>query len=395
MNYTPNFISRLLSAWKCGLLTVGIFGLAFILSDPIVPWQQSSGGASSAEAQSAWQVEWEKTLKEAKKEGRVTVYHYGTENRFLPFQKKYPGIKLVLVSSNAGPRITAERRAGKYLVDVYSGGATTPYRFLYRRKALDPLPPALILPEVVDRSKWFEGRYRWVDPERKYIFINEGTDQPLISRNTNIVKEGEIRSYRDLLNPKWKGKILMADPKERRVTSFGLRFFYYHPELGPEFIRRLFGEMKVTYSRDRRQMVDWLGTGRFPLALFVSGVAEARGKGLPVDLITSKWLKEGGVIKPTGVGSIALMNRAPHPNSAKVLINWHLSREGQIAMQKSMVVRGGADSLRVDIPKDDVAMEVRRRKGEKYTSLDDRPETLDDKHIYDIVGKARSKAGQR
>ncbi len=342
-----------------------------------------------------WKTEWEKTLKGARREGQVTIYFYGNEERYLPFQKKYPWIKLVMVSSNAGPRITTERRAGKYLVDVYSGGASTPYRFLYRRKALDPLPPALILPEVVDRSKWYEGRYRWVDPEQKYIFINEGTDQPLISRNTRLVKEGEIRSYRDLLNPKWEGKILMADPKERRVTSFGLRFFFYHPKLGPDFIRRLFSEMKVTYSRDRRQMVDWLGTGRFPLGLFISGVAEARGKGLPVDLITSKSLKEGGVIKPTGVGSIALMNRAPHPNAAKLLINWYLSREGQIVMQKTMSERGGADSLRVDIPKDDVLMEVRRRKGETYLSLDDRPETLDDKHIYAIVGKARRQAGQR
>lgn len=334
--------------------------------------------------------EWEKVVEAAKKEGQVAVYFYGTETRFLPFQKKYPEIKLVLVSSNAGPRLAAERRAGRYLADVYSGGSSTPYQFLYLQKALEPLPPNLILPEVVDQSKWYEGKHWWVDPEQSYIFINEGTDQPFISRNTTLVKEGEIRSYRELLNPKWKGKILMPDPRDRRVTNYGLRFFYYHPELGPGFIRQLFSEMSITYSRDLRQMVDWLATGRFSLGVFMTDVVEARNKGIPVDVITSKWLKEGGVIKPGGAGSIALLDRAPHPHAANLLVNWYLSREGQIEMQKAVSMLGGADSLRIDIPKDNVPVEARRHKGGKYFSLDERPETLEAKHVFELVEKARA-----
>jgi ABC-type Fe3+ transport system substrate-binding protein len=64
-----------------------------------------------------------------------------------------------------------------------------------------------------------------------------------------------------------------------------------------------------------------------------------------------------------------LINRAPHPNAAKVFLNWLLSREGQIAFQK--LVESGRNSLRIDIPKDDVPEHARIVPGAKYILLDD------------------------
>jgi ABC-type Fe3+ transport system substrate-binding protein len=66
---------------------------------------------------------------------------------------------------------------------------------------------------------------------------------------------------------------------------------------------------------------------------------------------------------------IVLINRAPHPNAAKVFINWYLSRQGQMVWQSVMNKKEveASDSMRVDIPKDDVLPEARRVEGKKYS----------------------------
>jgi ABC-type Fe3+ transport system substrate-binding protein len=62
------------------------------------------------------------------------------------------------------------------------------------------------------------------------------------------------------------------------------------------------------------------------------------------------------------------LDKAPHPNAAKVFVNWFLSRQGQIVWQRVMnkVVMEGSDSMRIDIPKDDVLAEARRVAGRNY-----------------------------
>ena len=91
----------------------------------------------AAEDKPAWQVEWEKSVQAAKKEGQLV--NYGGEEITHPeilkaFNKDYPEIKVTTAGghgSELGARILAERRAGKFLVDLYAGGPTTPYRVLY------------------------------------------------------------------------------------------------------------------------------------------------------------------------------------------------------------------------------------------------------------------------
>jgi ABC-type Fe3+ transport system substrate-binding protein len=64
--------------------------------------------------------------------------------------------------------------------------------------------------------------------------------------------------------------------------------------------------------------------------------------------------KEGGGLVQQ-FGTLSFVDRAPHPNAAKVFINWLLSRRGQIALQRSQAnAESPADSLRIDIPKDEV-----------------------------------------
>jgi iron(III) transport system substrate-binding protein len=349
----------------------------------------------AAEPKANWQAEWEKTIQGAKKEGRLSLYLFQGEGELSSvaqlFQKKYPEITVVTTpgrGNTLAPRIMAERRAGKYLVDAYISGVTTAYEVFYRAKILDSVRAALILPEVLDESKWWLGQHQYVDPENRYIFLYLGNVAEYVSYHTKSVDAGEIRSYWDFLQPKWKGKILSRDPKISGSQRIGLRMFYHTPELGPEFIRRLYGEMDVTLTQEIRQATDWLANGKFAICFFCSEILKVKAQGLPVDEFrTAKW-KESRAISAGNMGSIALPSQQPHPNAARLFVNWLLSREGQTALQRAANTSyNSEESLRIDIPKDMVRSEVRRVDGVKYI-LVDKPEYIDMAPIQEIVEKA-------
>jgi len=345
---------------------------------------------ASTEVQADWKAEWEKTVAAAKKEGRLNFYvgRYGTEPLLNEFRKEYPEIKIVSVNGTGnqlGSRILAEVRAGNVLADLYSGGANTNFNLLYKGKVLDSIKATLILPEILDESLWMDGAHSYGDPERKHIFVyiaNPGGTS--VYYHTAQLNPKEFKSYWDLLQPKWKGRVASQDP-----TSTGLGasiiFFYYNPELGPEFVKRLFGTMDVTYSRDRRQLTDWLAQGRFAYCLGCRDAQRAKDQGLPVDEIDAGDWKEG-VSLTTGGGSMSLIKGAPHPNAAKVFTNWFLSRKGQTALQKHKDLYGedAPNSRRIDIPKDDLPAESKLVKGRKYIDVS-RPEWQDMTPIHKLI----------
>jgi iron(III) transport system substrate-binding protein len=342
-------------------------------------------------AQSTWKEEWGKTLRAAEAEGQLTLYGccYEYDRIFEGFKKKYPKIKVTTVLGSGGQlgaRILAERRGEKYLPDVFSAGANTLHDVLYKAQALEPIKPTLILPEVIDASKWYDGEHRYIDPEKRYIFAfvaNSQSGQVQYNR-VQQVNPAEFNSFWDLLKPKWRGKMASLDP-----TTFGmgaaLQFFYYHPELGPAFLRKLYGEMQVTVSRDARQMTDWLASGKFPLCIRCnagSEIGKAKEQGLPIGSLDTESWKEGASSSAAG-GTLGVPSRGTHPNAAKVFINWFLSPEGQIALQKF----GRPDahnSRRIDIPKDDVDPYNRLEPGKKYFDLA-KPEYQDLTPIFKLI----------
>ena len=96
--------------------------------------------------------------------------------------------------------------------------------------------------------------------------------------------------------------------------------------------------------------------------------------------------KEGTALL-TAAGAGGLLKRAPHPNAAKLAFNWLLSREGQIAFQKNYAREtGAADSFRIDIPKDEIPPEFRRKEAVKYLDVDD-VEYIDAKPVRDFYTK--------
>jgi iron(III) transport system substrate-binding protein len=360
-----------------------------------------SGGtiALAAEGKPSWRAEWDKTVAAAEKEGLVSVYIFDagplTEETVQAFERAYPKIKVSQLrgrGNDLGPRIIAERRAGKYIADLFAGGKGTAYTTLYVGKVLEPIRPLFLLPEVLDESKWWRGEHKYVDPEGKYVLAYIGNAGGVeINYNSNVVNPREFASYWDLVQPKWKGKIVAADPRMRGMDNPVL-FFFYHSRLGPEFIRKLYGESDVTIARDYRQPIDWLAAGKFSLCIpcVSDEMDKAMQQGLPLGQILN--LKEGGTLSSSG-GTLTFLQNAPHPNAAKVFVNWLLSREGQMQVQKGRKgrPRTGSNSLRIDIPKNDLPEELQRKEGVDYFDADDerfadrRPA---DKLFNEIFGKA-------
>jgi iron(III) transport system substrate-binding protein len=341
----------------------------------VILWLLFARLSQAAESKPGSQTDLEKVIAAAKKEGEVRLW--GDQEITHPdiiaaFTKEYPFIRPVTVNGRVGelmPRIIAERRAGKYLADLYSGGLGGRSFFdFHKAGVLDPIKPLLILPEVVDGSKWLNGEHFYADSEKQFVFMYEGSVAGVgLHYNTSLVDLKEFRSYWDLLNPKWKGKILLYE--RVGVGSPSVVRFYYNAQLGPDFLRRLLSEMDLTVSQDRRQSSDWLASGKFPICIDCGDTDRAKQQGLPVDEFPHASLKEAGYeISTSGNSGLAVINNTPNPNAARVFINWFLSRNGQSIWQIVMntKVQEPSDSMRIDIPKDNVSSAAKREEGRKY-----------------------------
>ena len=331
--------------------------------------------AQAGEFKPTWETEWDETVEAGKKDGQVTIYHTRGpfDKVFAEFSKRYPGIKIASVTGRGGElisRIMAERRAGKYLTDIYLGSSGTPVEVLYPAKILEPVQPILILPEVKDPSNWFRKQHHYADPAGKYIFVFEGVVRSDMAYNTTLVDPKEFSSYWDLLKPKWKGKIAAMDPKLPGFPSGLLQFAYYHPDLGSKFLRQLFGEMDIALSRDGRQLVDWLAVGKFAIALApsASDVQAGMKQGLPLARFEPRAFKEGIYMRATQ-GSLSIMSQLPHPRATKVFVNWLLSREGQTHFQKQFLRIDPVFSLGDDVPPDPAVEAYRPKPGDKFMSV--------------------------
>jgi iron(III) transport system substrate-binding protein len=336
----------------------------------------SADQMDAAEVKPGWQAEWEKTIKGAEAEGALVIY---MTQAFEPvfrevFQKNFPKIKVTTVTGR-GPdlsqRVMSERRAGRFAVDLYISGNISPLTVFHKAKILEPVSPLLLLPEVLDPSVWYEGKHHYDDPENRYIFVFEGTPRSGdITYNTKALDGTEIKSYWDLLNPKWKGKIVSVDPLVSGPISAAHIFFYKHPELGAEFLRRFHTDTDIAIVRSNEQMLDWLSAGKYVFGIGARNVDDAILQGLPLNQFLPGSLKEGSSVTAYN-GTLSYFNRAPHPNAARVAANWLLSREGQTVWLDSNQKTGGLyDSLREDISKEKVNERARRVKGGKFLWLD-------------------------
>ena len=286
---------------------------------------------TSAHAQQkGWEKESNEALEGGKKEGKVVVATSpdpAMREIAARFKARF-GITvehLAARSTQLSGRLTTERQAGIYSVDVYLGGVQTVANSLFPEKVFDPLKSKLILPEVVDGKNWKGGKLWFIDPEERYVLRVFSTITGLLHINTNHVRPGEITKAADLLGAKWRGKIASEDPTVPGSGSNTAARIYM--QTNEEFVKKLYLGQKVVSTRERRQLTDWLARGTYPIVFGAqsSDVEKMIKEGFPL-----KEIYAYADLPPALSGSpwmLTLINRAPHPNAARVFLNWIVSKE--------------------------------------------------------------------
>jgi iron(III) transport system substrate-binding protein len=284
-------------------------------------------------------VEWQRVVAAAKKEGKVVIgappgsdfrneaqaalkKRFDVDNEFI----QAPGPNLM-------SKIVAEKQAGAVSVDAFLIGPCTGNSLL-KADMYEPLAPAMILPEVKDPAKWFAG-HLWADNQTGknllYSFVAQIT--PSIYYNTQLVKPQEVRSYNDLLDPKWKGKMSIAG------TSTGVRWIGSTIEvMGREFLDKLAEQDIKVQDMSGAALAGLVASGEVPLSptIFDADVTVAKQKGAPIE-----WRPLEPVV--TTVGYSGLSSKASHPHAALLFLDYVHSKEGQQLMMK-----GGLWSPRED-----------------------------------------------
>lgn len=315
---------------------------------------------------SASDKEWNVLIEGAKKEGKVVVAGSPDpvmRNEIIPKFKERYGIGVEFLagrSSEITARVKTERASGIYGVDVYLAGPDTTAAVLYADKMIDPLKQLLVMPEVVDGSKWKKGKIWFADPEERYVVRPFSSVATLLFINTDQVKPEEMRSARDLLNPKWRGKISSEDPTTTGSGANAAARFYH--DLGEDFVRKLYIEQKTVRTRERRQMSDWLARGTQPICL---NCREDDVRPLIKEGFKIREMFELSDIPGSINGSpwmLSLANRTPNPKAAQLFANWILSREGL-----GIYARGyGSVSMRTDIDESNLNPGNLPKTGVKY-----------------------------
>ncbi len=352
---------------------------------PHAPAQQAAPSvpAASAPTRAAWEEEWERWVEGAKKEGKLVLYSTGgtTLRTALSqaFKQKF-GIALEVVSGKGAEmaeKLMTERRAGLHLVDAYIGGSTTVVTQLKPAGVLDPLKPVLILPEVLDKSVWRGGELRFLDAEERYNLALAVQASASMVVNTELVKPGEIKGYKDLLNPKWKGKIILNDPT---MAGTGSKHFGMVGSriLNWDYWREMVKQEPVILI-DQRLQVEWLARGKYAVLIATKPeiVEEFRRAGAPLGWVSPI---EGSYMT-SGSGTLCLINRAPHPNAARVFINWLATKEGSAVFSRGL----GILASRLDVSTEGIEPVLLLKPDVKYFVSDDEKFTIEQPEHYKLA----------
>lgn len=291
--------------------------------------------------------EWDKVVEAAKKEGRVVVsIPTSAELRKefeSGFQKAFPGIELELSVARGASninKIVEEQSAGVKGIDLHIGGTTSIITGLLAQNLLEPVMPALLLPEVRDPKHWWGGHI-WADNAKKFIYGFTAYMTETIWYNTTLVKPEEISSWDSLLDAKWKGKIAILDPRSPGSGESTWAFLWRIK--GEAFLAKLAAQ-EMLVGRNLRQLGENVARGKSAISLGLSYYTYVPfiKAGLPVKPIST--IKEG-YYAASGSGNVVLLKNAPHPNATKVFLNWLLSKEGQTALTKAL----GQPTRRFDV----------------------------------------------
>jgi iron(III) transport system substrate-binding protein len=301
------------------------------------------------------------------------------------FKKKY-GIEVETVTARSLQLIEkmfTERRAGLNMVDAFISGTTDMILRLKPAGVPHPLEREFLLPELTDplliQKLWYEGKMTFVDRETRLILSFAAYTTVPFAINTEMVKPDELKSYKDLLQPKWKGKISINDPTMPGAGGkwFGMALWAKMADL--DYMKKL-AEQEPAVLTDTRLQVDWLARGKYPVAIAAkTGVfTDFVEAGAPVQRVPAP--VEGAYVS-SGGGNIALIKDRPHPNATRLYLNWLLTQEGQTVFS----VASGRQSRRLDVPKEHADPAQRIEPGVKYANGDDEEYLSQENKYYDFA----------
>jgi len=256
----------------------------------------------------------QKVLAAAKAEGSLTLYTSLAEKNLKsliePFEKKY-GIKVNVWrggTSKVLQRTLTETQAGRYEVDAIHFGAPE-LEALNREKVLQPVKSPVfgeLLPGAVPAHQMYAGTIL-------QVYVQ--------AYNTNQIKKEDLpKTYQDLLDPKWKGKLGIETKSESWYSTLLLA-------LGEEKGAKLFKDIVARNGMSVRYGYSLLNNmvvaGEVPLALTVYHhmPQTAKEKGAPID-----WFAlQPTIARANGIG---IARHAPHPNAAVLFYDYMLSASG-------------------------------------------------------------------
>ena len=273
----------------------------------------------------AQESDWAAVVAAAKKEGKVVFYNAAIgfpESVPRLFQQKY-GIEVLRVDGRAPEireRMRAEQTAGRVLGDMMVQGLST----AVPQKGDGVLQPHGPLANVRDIKPPFQ---------------DDGILTPIVVNtfglmiNTELVKpEDEPKSWTDLLNPKWKDKILTEDP---RTPGGGVATFsVIHDVLGRGFHEKLAAQ-NLVMVREVAAAVRRVARGEYPIFVPMSLTFLNEVEGTPAKGIIPK---EGAPYSPI-MG--AIIKDAQHPNAARLFLNFLIEPEAQALL----IERGSTSSI--------------------------------------------------
>jgi iron(III) transport system substrate-binding protein len=184
-----------------------------------------------------------------------------------------------------------------------------------------------------------------MDVEQQLVYSYVGFLGQHVLVNRKVIPESELHSVEQLLEPKWRGKMSWNEPSASGAG--GTLAGYFLLVKGEEWLLKLY-QQDVAITRDLRQQIEWVITNRYPIGIGPNQtlVADFRRQGFDSEL---SWLAADtplGARLTTGSGSLALFDQAPHPNAARLFLNWLLSQEAQAEWVKITE----QNSRRLDVP---------------------------------------------
>lgn len=228
------------------------------------------------------------------------------------FEKKYPGVKVSLVTAGGTQLIqkfSMDKAAGKEETDCLSSGLTEAYPDMRRKGWLAPLDG---LPEWSARSS--------ADRDANGAYFYYADFLIVLMWNTQAVKAGEEpKTVRELADPKWKGRVVMYDPASAGVAVPVYRWAVTKLGLGLDWLKALRAN-DVMLAANAGQMDEAVASGRRAVALTrrVEAMAAKRHKA-PVDFRAPE---DGAMLHRM---PLAVNAKAPHPNAARLFANWLLT----------------------------------------------------------------------